>query len=79
MFIRSQRLELVIMSKLTKQLWKLAHKMWEQWNKILHEEGSTVHQHELRKLDEAIEVEFSRGAESLNTKYSHLFRGTIQT
>lgn len=79
-FIRSQRSALLLLSKLMKKLWLLSHMMWKHRNNILHKEGSSIHQYDLIKLNEAITAEFERGLGALpRREYIHLFVGNIDT
>lgn len=77
--LRSQRSELVLLAKLTKRLWLLSRMMWKHRNEVLHEANSSIHRHDLEKLNEAIEDEFRRGLRSLpRGEYSHLFSGSLR-
>lgn len=49
-------------------------------NDVLHKDGTSIHQHDLRKLNEAVEDEFVRGLDTLpQSDYSHLFKGSLES
>lgn len=79
LLLQSQRSALVLLSKLIKKLWELAHRMWEHRNDILHNDDSAIHQYDLLRLNIDLEREFLRGVETLPRRYYHLFTGTLES
>jgi hypothetical protein len=51
--------------------------MWDHRNYILHNEGETIHRHELKALDIEIREEMRVGLNGLYIKYRHMFQGPL--
>jgi hypothetical protein len=52
--------------------------MWENRNKFLHNNGTTIHLIEMAALDEEIRIEWDIGLDQLNEQYRHFFQGQLQ-
>ena len=77
--INSQKSPVLWMSRLQQKLWGIMRAMWKDRNDILHHDGSTVHQQEMRAITAEIMVEWQTGLDMLpQNRYGHLFRGTVQ-
>ena len=78
--MRLQCSALLLMSKLIEKLWQLAHMLWKNRNNVLHNEGLSIHQHDLRKFNKAIEDEFACSIDTLpRSESAHLFKGTLES
>jgi hypothetical protein len=77
--IRSKRSSLLWITKVQRRIWEIAWKMWLHRNDTLHNDGSTIHKHEMRALDIEIREEMTLGLDGLNNKYSFLFSGTLES
>lgn len=78
--IGSSRNSLFWMAQLARRIWNVCRTLWDHRNNILHSEGQTIHQEELRQINEDISQEWERGLDTLPpNNYRHLFRGTIDT
>ncbi len=77
--IRSQKSASLWMAKLLRKIWEIQWTMWEHRNNTLHNEGPTIHRHEMQAIDNEIIAEFAEGLGNLpRQRYHYLFRGTVQ-
>ena len=64
--------------KLQRRIWEIAWKMWEQRNRILHEDNHSMSEAEIQAIDREILKEWARGIQHLPHSHKHLFKDTIQ-
>jgi hypothetical protein len=74
--LRSQKSSLLWISQVQRRIWLIAWGMWEHRNTKLHNEGETIHPHEMEALDQEINLEWDTGLDQLPPQYNHLFAGT---
>jgi hypothetical protein len=74
--LRSQKSSLLWISRVQRHIWLIAWGMWEHRNMQLHNDGYTIHIHEMEALDQEIDLEWDTGLDQLPNHYAHLFHGT---
>ena len=52
--------------------------MWMHRNEILHNNGTTIHSHEMTALNGEIIKEMMTGQDSLSNRFANLFKSNIQ-
>lgn len=75
--IGSQRSSILWMVNLQRRLWEIPWEMWNNRNRILHNDGNSTHQQEMVYLEEAIRLEWTTGLHNLPPRYSRLFTGSV--
>jgi hypothetical protein len=77
--INSRKSSILWISRTQRKIWEIAWKIWEQRNTVLHNNGESIHRHEMRALDMEIREEMTTGLNGLARHYQHLFHGTIRS
>ena len=77
--IHSRKSPSLWISRAQRKIWEVAWKMWMHRNDVLHNDGTTIHSHELISLDGEIIKELMTGLHNLSDRYAPLFKVNIQT
>ena len=74
----SRKSPILWMSKFQRRIWMIPWELWEHRNLHLHNDGSSIHRTDQQSVVSEILREWNAGMRTLNPRYQHLFRGTIQ-
>ena len=65
-------------SRFIRKLWDLQKAMWTHRNTFVHKDSGSVHDRELKAIDESIKSEFTRGLDGLPREFSGSFTGELK-
>ena len=76
--INSRKSATLWISRAQRKIWEIAWQMWMHRNEILHNNGTTIHSHEMTALNGEIIKEMMTGQDSLSNRFANLFKSNIQ-
>jgi hypothetical protein len=74
--LKSKKSSILWISQVQRKIWLITWEIWEQRNITLHNNGTTIHIHQMEALNEEIDQEWNTSLDQLPHQYTHLFNET---